>query len=355
MRSLLKATYVKIAAAIAALFSFAHFVLFHPDIASSAALSGIGVCLSAIIPSLFAFMVLSSYLVESGLYQLISIPFYPIARYIFRIEPKLISVVLISLIGGYPIGAKLLTELVERGALTPKEAEQLLCYCYGSGPSYIIGLVGAQVFASFEIGVKMYGSAVLANLILGTLIGLFRRFPVKSRSETVLNLTSDALIRSVNSTTKALLSVCSMIVLFTVVIAQLRAYGFTDWLASKLGINGAVFDSMLEINHVLGFYGLVEEIPVIGALLAFGGVCVVMQLSSIIKGRFRMRMFMLTRPLAAALSGAICWLMTRGMNQNLIVWASGDQHIRLHAVSPAASGILLAMTVMLLLLCRKRT
>ena len=68
-------------------------------------------CLTVIIPSLFAFMVMCDYLIASNLYKLLSRPFGVISRYIFRVEPELFSVILLSSVAGYPIGARLIDGL----------------------------------------------------------------------------------------------------------------------------------------------------------------------------------------------------------------------------------------------------
>ena len=49
-------------------------------------------CMNIIIPSLFVFMALSQILVSSGLYYCVSMPFYPISRFIMGIPPQLFFV-----------------------------------------------------------------------------------------------------------------------------------------------------------------------------------------------------------------------------------------------------------------------
>ena len=70
-------------------------------------------CMNIIIPSLFVFMALSQILVSSGLYYCVSMPFYPISRFIMGIPPQLFFVFLLGNTAGYPVGVKLLSDLCQ--------------------------------------------------------------------------------------------------------------------------------------------------------------------------------------------------------------------------------------------------
>ena len=114
-----KLTFIKIKASIKFIIAiliifFAVGLIKYSKEVSSAVILSIESCLKIIIPSLFAFMVLSNLIVKSNIYILISKPFSLISRYLFRIPPELFSIFLLSNIGGYPIGAKLLTELTQQ-------------------------------------------------------------------------------------------------------------------------------------------------------------------------------------------------------------------------------------------------
>ena len=50
------------------------------DVVAAGALSGVQLCLQTVIPSLFCFMVLTGFLINSGLYHLISLPLGPLTK-----------------------------------------------------------------------------------------------------------------------------------------------------------------------------------------------------------------------------------------------------------------------------------
>lgn len=110
------------------------FLIAEPKLAAGAVGAAVTDCLEVIVPSLFAFSVLAAYLQRSGLYRTALRPLtFPLSK-LLRIDEELCAVFVLANIGGYPVGASLLAELVRRGALSEKNAARMLCCCFGSGP-----------------------------------------------------------------------------------------------------------------------------------------------------------------------------------------------------------------------------
>ena len=103
-------------------------------------------CMNIIIPSLFVFMALSQILVSSGLYYCVSMPFYPISRFIMGIPPQLFFVFLLGNTAGYPVGVKLLSDLCQRKIISQRTAKIMSCFCCCGGPAFYSGTVGLAVF-----------------------------------------------------------------------------------------------------------------------------------------------------------------------------------------------------------------
>ena len=129
------------------------------DVVAAGALSGVQLCLQTVIPSLFCFMVLTGFLINSGLYRLISLPLGPLTKGLFCLPPSMGSVVLLSLIGGYPMGAKSIAGLLEQGRLDRATAQRMLPFCCCAGPSFIITAVGSGMFGSAQAGILLSATA----------------------------------------------------------------------------------------------------------------------------------------------------------------------------------------------------
>mgnify|MGYP001398919030 FL=1 len=349
----------KLISAIITLFfcgSFAYFLICYANAAISSIINGITSCLTVVIPALFSFMVLSTFLLESGLYQILSLPFYPLSKYIFRIEPSLFSIFILSQIGGYPIGVKLISELVISGKITKKEADNMLCYCFCSGPSFIIGVISLRLYNSMRIGIIIFASIALTNIIVAIFIGFFTK-PARLQKNTIkLNISSTSLISSINSSTKALISVCSMIVVFGVAITMLDTFNIIPAISNSIGnlfssnanVASKFIKGFIEISSLSQIDGTYISIPLVTGLISFGGICVIMQVSAIGKGALNLKKFLLIRPIAALLSAILCRYLLSLYSPSIFTWKGAVRQTVENPSSPFPSIILLLMTFFLL-------
>ena len=61
-------------------------------------------------------------------------------------------ILIMSMLCGYPIGAKLISECHEQGFITEKEAKSVSAFTSTSGPLFIIGTVGVGMFENKTAG-----------------------------------------------------------------------------------------------------------------------------------------------------------------------------------------------------------
>ena len=113
-----KLTFIKIKASIKFIIAiliifFAVGLIKYSKEVSSAVILSIESCLKIIIPSLFAFMVLSNLIVKV-ISHTDKQTFFTYFKIFIQNTTRIILNILLSNIGGYPIGAKLLTELVQQ-------------------------------------------------------------------------------------------------------------------------------------------------------------------------------------------------------------------------------------------------
>ena len=285
-------------------------------------------CLKIVIPSLFAFMVISNLLIKSNIYVLISKPFYLISKYLFRIPPELFSIFILSNIGGYPIGAKLLTELIDEKKIDKSTAENMMCYCYCNSPSFFAGAVGVVVFNDFFIGLIAYFSIVIANILIAILIGFKNKIPQKNKVKLNIKLNPGILIDSITTAAKILFIICAMLIFFAAVIAILSSSGFLNTLSNTfmklIGSNNNIAESsvmsIIEISKVSTMskncYGY---LPLITCIAAFGGICVITQIIGITSGKINLKKFAISRIFHIAMSGIICYYLIKSFTNNFFI------------------------------------
>lgn len=283
-------------------------ILINPAALSEAVRGSVSGCLEVVIPALFAFTVLSVYMQSSGLYRTALRPFtFPLSK-LLGIPEELCAVFLLGNIGGYPVGARLLSNLVKTGRLSQKNAGRMLCCCYGSGPSFVIGTAGMQVFGSAAAGGIIFGACFLSSLIMAVIVCRTGEKITLEDREFSCDLSADCFIHSVDSGARVMYTICVMSAAFSAITALLDAAGITGLAAKLLGAAGAggnadkVFPAFLEITRVRELLPAGAAASLCAGLLSFGGVCVLMQITAVSGGLVPVKPMLLSRIPAAVMS-----------------------------------------------------
>ena len=151
-------------------------ILLFPNDVRNGASNGISYCLYTLVPSLFPFMVLSSFIIHSGISKFIGKLLQPVIQFLFYLPGSAGSVIIMSMIGGYPVGARGCMSLLEQGAITQKQAQRMLYFCVNAGPAFIISVVGSTLLQNALIGLLMFFSQIAAMLAIGITLGIIARF-----------------------------------------------------------------------------------------------------------------------------------------------------------------------------------
>jgi hypothetical protein len=279
------------------------------DIRTSVA-GAMDICLRVIIPSLYAFMVWSAFLIKTGLYSIIGKPFKLVAHKVFKMTTDEFSVFVLSLGAGYPVGAKLIYDL----KIPQNRAENLYPLCFGAGPAFIGGIASA-LYGRKDIFLLLFGAVTLANILTAVIIrNLFcDKITEKSAENRPVKITENLLIalsQSVASAAKALFSVCVSIVFFGILYAVLGKISVVAFF-EKIGIDG-IFGAVFEISNLVKLdnsatFGY-NSLPLTSALLSFGGLCVLFQVFVLTNGSVKLTNFLGIRAVAAVLSATFTML-----------------------------------------------
>ena len=129
--------------------------------------------MDVLIPSLFPFFVLSSLLISTGLAGLCARPLESFMRPLFGVGGAGAAALSLGLIGGYPVGARTVAQLVQRRECSQTEARRLSLFCNNCGPAFFIGAAGVGVFGAKEAGFLLLGANLTAAVLLGILFHVF--------------------------------------------------------------------------------------------------------------------------------------------------------------------------------------
>ncbi len=113
--------------------------LVFPSACTEGAKKGLSISLELALPSLFPALVLSGMITASlGKNSGIPIPFF------------------LGLFCGFPVGAKSVCDLYQKGNINKKDSEDLLFFCNNAGPSFLIGFVGNVLFSDIKKGIFLF-------------------------------------------------------------------------------------------------------------------------------------------------------------------------------------------------------
>lgn len=187
-----------------------------------------------------------------------------------------LHLMLIGLIGGYPVGAQYISQAYECGQLSEQEARRMLGFCNNAGPAFIFGICAKQ-FDSAMVGWGLWLVHILSALITGIILpqsgqNRIRKSPacVKYKNISVFE-----------SSVKSMAYVCGWVVLFRIVLGFLRRwvmwYFPVEFQVLIYGLleltNGCTELFRLDSNAV--------RFLLCVCMLNFGGVCVGMQTISV--------------------------------------------------------------------------
>ncbi|MFQ6773034.1 MAG: hypothetical protein ACLRFG_00990 [Clostridia bacterium] len=273
----------------------------NPSVYMQSTLKGLNVWLNAIVPSLFPFFFASKLLTNA------LPPFRSASTNIF----------LISIVSGYPVGAKLLADKCKNGEIDADYCTRALALCSTSGPLFLLGSVGIGIFHSYKAGIILLVSHIIGSILNGL---IYRRktatnlAPLPPRS---LNL-GDTMYDSIVS----LLLVGGFITLSFVMVDMLVNIGLIDLLARLLtSIFHTNFDSTKAV-----LCGLIEMtrgcIEVQGAginistslilcsgLVGFAGVSVFLQTVCFLPPSIKRKRIILQKITQAILCMLVCALI----------------------------------------------
>ncbi len=315
------------------------FVLFSEE-TSDSIIKSISVCINVIIPSMFIYMVLSSYIISSSLYKTIfKIP-YNLLNRIIRLDEHLFSMFCLSLIGGYPVGIKLMRETIAQNKNFPAIAEKASAFCYCISPTFAITMIGINLYNSAEIGLLVYIANVITNVIMAIIYSRIYNLK-KNYNQCEYN---GNLICSITSSSSSLFKICAVIIIFNAVITA------AETALTTFGINTPIIiKSIFEISNVLNFKNPdIALLPVISAIASTGGICVLFQSYSLADNSFNLKHFIFARLPSALISGIITRILLMFWDISLTASASESAYYFKFNENKAVIILILIMFIILM-------
>ncbi len=285
--------------------------------------AGIELCFTTVIPALFPFFIVSPLLLSALMERKLKL-LRPIGR-LLKIPQCAEPLLLVGLLGGYPVGAQGLADAYRRGKLSKQDAERMLSFCNNAGPAFLFGM-GAAVLQKPWLCWIVWGIHILSALITGILTPGKPHGTMAATSVSAVSL-ADAMKQAM----RAMASVCGWVVALRVLLSFLQRWAF--WLFPKeLQI---IFSGLLEVAN--GCVDLIEisqigqRLTIFALFISFGGVCVMLQTKSAVSSLFSCRNYFLGKVMQSAVTLLFCEAAQLLLEKN----------VRYHIGLPAVIGCIL--------------
>lgn len=277
---------------------------------------GLSICAEVLIPTLFPYMVISELLVRSDLGTYAARVSGKPMRRLFGVSGAGAGALMLGVLCGFPVGAKTAAALCEKGDISKRDAEALMCFCnYPSAP-FMIFAVGEKLLGSRKIGIFLYLTVLCTGLAYGIARHALSRkkatgyetgevisVPVKTAS--FIKVFTD----SVTSAAGSVIAVCAYVAFFTCAVGTLSAMlGGSDPSTPK-----ALLFSFFELTTGAAACAALDS-PSLSAVLCaaaagWSGLSVFLQIYSLSRTE-REEISLAPYVLSRAVSSAVCAAIT---------------------------------------------
>ncbi|OGO89337.1 MAG: hypothetical protein A2Y24_04285 [Clostridiales bacterium GWE2_32_10] len=262
---------------------------------------------NSIIPSLFPFMVITSLILESKLIlTIVHTIFSGIMQALFRISGVGAIPVILGMFCGYPIGAKLTSDLYDKKAISLIEAEKLVSFCNNCGPIFIISVVCMQLLGDIAYAPFIIIVQILSALSVGVIFRNYKKnvtenteltHPTSTNTpkKSISMILNDSIVTSAYNT----INIGSFIIFYSVVLEIFMLSGIMNAvnilflpIESFLHIgpilSGKLAPGLIElstgVNNIANNSGSIpQKILLINIIINWGGFSVHSQTNNIIQ------------------------------------------------------------------------
>lgn len=198
-----------------------------------------------------------------------------------------------------------------------KELSAITSVCFGGGPAFLIGTVGAQ-FSNHRPCMYLFLSGFLANALLAIVLGRCISISEPPLSAKPVSFSAELLVSCTRQASQNLLGVCSMILCCAAPIGMLNSMSCWNWISEQIAEFctasprqvQTICNTFLEISNICTLsVSDSHMLPILAGLLSFGGICVLLQVSAVTHGQCQFGILFGMRFLAGCLSAGFCWLL----------------------------------------------
>lgn len=318
---------------------FTIFLLVFSNVNLESCRNGLKLWANSVVPSLLPFFIATELLGYTNVINILGKLLDKLMRPLFNVPGLSAFPFIMGVISGYPIGAKIVSDLKIQGKLSNIEAERLIAYANNSGPLFIVGTVGIGLFNNISIGILLLSTHILAGLTVGLIFRWWksgnkkRNFgekgarPFFSPSQISARNLGEVLSKSITNAINNVLLIGGFIVLFSIIISILENSGVLDLFSNLLKptlnilkipssfIKGTLSGIIELTNGIANIASIPNKsisvnIIICAFLIGFGGFSVCLQILSIIsKAKISIKPYIIGKLLQGTLAAVYTYLI----------------------------------------------
>lgn len=288
-------------------------MLFFPAPVFDGASEGILLWFQIVLPTLLPFILLSNLMIQTNAVYYISRITGPVLGKIFNVSNSGSFAVIAGFLCGYPMGAKVTSDLLKTGRISYSEASYLLSFCNNTSPMFIISYVVMQNTPSELLIIPSIALLFLSPVICSRIFlpfykknGISSRFPgLDPAKENPFSLS--ILDTCMMNSFEAIAKIGGYIMLFSIIT---KLAGLLPW---NNCIPFQIFLSFLEITAGIPMITQLSVLPwqirwiLLLGLTSFGGLCAAAQTSCMIQGsKLKLSSYLIEKLVTMSVTSLLC-------------------------------------------------
>lgn len=257
---------------------------------------GLIVWATRLLPALFPFFFLTRLFAHLGGVEIFEKILSPTTRLLYNTDGKSGYVFAMSLLSGYPVSAKLITDLYFDGKITRGQAYRTVTFSSTSGPLFIISTVGIGMFGSAKLGLMVMCVHIVGSMLNGL---IYRKYKIDDNykltqhtQQTNSNILADAMTSSISS----ILMIGGFVCFFFVIITLLHDYNvfspLSNFITNSFNANSQIVDATLHgiveitkgaIDLSTCVHSTQTALVLISTIVSWGGISINLQALALLK------------------------------------------------------------------------
>lgn len=266
------------------LLCFFFLILLFPALTLNGAVSGLLLWYSVLLPTLLPFIITTNLIIKTNSFTLISKIFGTPFEKIFGVSKEGSFAVIIGFLCGYPMGAKVISDLYIHNTISKNEAQYLLSFCNNTSPIFIISYLVTQILRDtsllFPTFLCLYGAPVIFSFFTRN---YYRFSPINNNiaNNSPTRFSMPIIDRAIIDGISLIIKIGGYVMLFSIFISLLTPFAIEVF--SPL----AYLLPALEITNGIQIYKLTDSLFIrycqLIFITSFGGLCAVAQTQCVLQ------------------------------------------------------------------------